>query len=78
MGGYHPSCDPGAGDDTDRENSCTHYDARRTNHQQFGPPQANRTGSFFTETIIAPPLAVARPSNTMMSVVIFTILPPHR
>jgi hypothetical protein len=45
-------------------------------HQQFGPPHANRMGSFFTEPIIAAPLAVARPSNTMMNVVIFTIFPP--
>ena len=51
---------------------------RGPDRQQFGPPQANRTGSFFTDKIIAAPLALARPSNTMMSVVIFTILPPHR
>jgi hypothetical protein len=75
-GRHHPSCDPSAAEDTDYESSCAHYDARGPDHQQFGPPQANRTGSFFTETIIAAPLAVARPSDTMMGVVIFTIFLP--
>jgi hypothetical protein len=75
-GRHHPRCDPGTGEDADHENTRTHYDARGPEHQQFGPPQAIRTGSLCTEATIAAPLAVARPSNTMMSVVIFTIFPP--
>jgi hypothetical protein len=59
------------------KNSRTHHDARRPDDQQFGPPQADKTGSFFTETIIAPALAVASPNNTMRSVVIFMRFPPH-
>jgi hypothetical protein len=58
------------------KNSCAHYDGRGPDHQQFGPPQANKTGSFFIETIIAAPLAVARLSNTTISMVIFTTLLP--
>jgi hypothetical protein len=75
-GQHHPSCDSGPAQDADHENSCAHYDGRGPDHQQFGPPQANKTGSFFTETIIAAPLAVARLSNTTISMVIFTTLLP--
>jgi hypothetical protein len=75
-GRHHPSRDPGAAEDTNHEYSCAQHDAHGPDHQQFGPPQANRTGSLCTEATIAAPLAVARPSNTMMSVVIFTILLP--
>jgi hypothetical protein len=75
-GRHHPSCDSGAAQDADHENSCAHYDGRGPDHQQFGPPQANKTGSFSTETIIAAPLAVARLSNTTRSMVIFTTLLP--
>jgi hypothetical protein len=71
-GRHHPSCDPGAGEYTDQEDRRAHCDAHRRDRQQFGPPYAN-----FTEMIIAVPLAVARPSNTMMSVLTSTILPPR-
>jgi hypothetical protein len=60
------------------EDSRTHHDTRRPDDQQFGPPQADKTGSFFTEIIIATALAVASPNNTMTSVVIFMRFPPHR
>jgi hypothetical protein len=43
--------------------------------QQFGPPQARKTGSFLTEATIAPPVPIASASKTKISAMIFMIPP---
>jgi hypothetical protein len=50
-GRHHPRRNSGAGKHTNHEDSRAHRDACWPQHgQQFGPPQANRTGSFLHDT----------------------------
>ena len=52
-----------------------HEAARTARSQQFGPPQASKTGSLCTEATIAAPVPTASASKTAISAVIFTIPP---
>jgi hypothetical protein len=51
--------------------------ADRPDGQQFGPPQASKTGSLCTEATIVAPVPTASASNTTISAVIFTIPPKN-
>jgi hypothetical protein len=72
----HPCRNTSAGEHADYENRRTRNDARRPNGQQFGPPQASRTGSLCTDATIATPVPIASASKTKMAAVIFMVPPP--
>jgi hypothetical protein len=60
---------------TAREYSGPKGSADRSAGQQFGPPQASRTGCLCTEATIAVPVPTASVSNPKITTVIF-IVPP--
>jgi hypothetical protein len=72
----HPCCNTSAGEHADYENSRSRNDARWPNGQQFGPPQAIRTGSLCTDATIATPVPIASASKTKIAAVIFMVPPP--
>jgi hypothetical protein len=68
---YHSCRDTSAREHADYENSRARNDARWPNGQQFGPPQASRTGSLCTDATIATPVPIASASKTKIAAVIF-------
>jgi hypothetical protein len=72
---HHPCRYTGAGEHADYENSRARNDARRPNGQQFGPPQASRTGSLCTDPTIATPVPIASASKTKIAAMIFMVSP---
>jgi hypothetical protein len=69
---HHPRREADACEHAEHEHGGPDDCADRPNCQQFGPPQASRTGSLRTEATIAAPVPIASASRTTMSVVIFT------
>jgi hypothetical protein len=72
---HHPRRNAGTGQQAEREHADADGCADRPDGQQFGPPQASKTGSLCTEATIAAPMPTASASNTTISAVIFTIPP---
>jgi hypothetical protein len=72
---HHPRRNAGPGQQTECEHADADGCADGPDGQQFGPPQASRTGSLCTEATIAAPVPTASASNTTISAVIFTMPP---
>ena len=70
-----PGRDPSAGEYANDEDSRAHHDTGRPRGQQFGPPQASRTGALCTEAAIAVPVPIASISRAKIANVIFIASP---